>query len=152
MFTQTLNRMIWEGLAKILHCGLQKLEFGVYDASASFIHRKNASMGYFCFLKLWLVVYIKIVCEKLYRKWKSLSLYKINYVAKMLKIYWKRGYFWKRWILNRCKNIVYQFIMFLLFFTCFPKGLGYIFGSFNQDPTKLCWMANISYIYDVKLW
>ena len=55
--------MIWEGLHKIWHCGLQKLEFGVYDDDASFKYGKKASK----------VVTWFTYEEKVNRKRKSLS-------------------------------------------------------------------------------
>ena len=54
MFTQktpnadeTLNGMISEDLPKLWDCGLQKLEFDVYDAVASFNYRKKSAEGIF---------------------------------------------------------------------------------------------------------
>ena len=59
---ETLNGMIWEGLPKIWHCGLQKLEIGVYDVFANFNYPKKACRG--------ILSYMKIVCEKVKTKTK----------------------------------------------------------------------------------
>ena len=44
---ETFNGLIWERWSRIWHCGLQKLEFGFYDAVASFKYGKKASSGIF---------------------------------------------------------------------------------------------------------
>ena len=35
------NGIIWEGLPKIWHCGLQKLEFDVYDDVVGFLNMER---------------------------------------------------------------------------------------------------------------
>ena len=50
----------------------------------------------------------------------------------------------------RCKHCLPVYNVSFIFLKR-SERVGYIFGSFIQNPTKLCQMVNLSYIYADKL-
>ena len=75
---ESFNGMIWERIPKIRYVTLEKLEFGVFDAIATFNIGRKASLDILGELNVQPGTYTKIMCQNINEKRKSSSQYKAS--------------------------------------------------------------------------